>query len=106
MMRYRLATIVVVISFLALTGCARAPVDLPQLAGSKLATMNSQLDDLVRQIEGLNRIAPKRQRGEQSLSSWQMTPARRRPKAQNAIQRWLSRSTASRALRHGSLAQT
>jgi hypothetical protein len=50
MMRYRLATIVIVIviNFFVLTGCA----------GSKLGTMNTQLTDLVGRIDGLKPDSP------------------------------------------------
>jgi hypothetical protein len=47
MMRYRLVTIIV-IGFFVLTGCA----------GSKLSTMNSQLTNLVGQLEGLKLDSP------------------------------------------------
>jgi hypothetical protein len=58
MMRYRLATIVIVLNFFALTGCAPFPGNFPLPAGSTLATMNSQLTDLVGQLEGLKPDSP------------------------------------------------
>jgi hypothetical protein len=56
MMRYRLATIVIVISFFVLTGCAGGkpgPTNSPLPAGIRLDTMDKRLTDLIGQLEGL-----------------------------------------------------
>jgi hypothetical protein len=62
MMRYRLATIVIVISFFVLTGCGGGdkpgPANSPLPAGIRLATMDKQLTDLVGQLEGLKSDSP------------------------------------------------
>src|SRR5262245_40385562 len=61
MMRFRLATIAIIISCCALTGCppgkgGTTPDILP--AGGKLSTMNSRLTDLVGQLAGLKPDSP------------------------------------------------